>query len=330
MRNCMKMIAITFAILLASANAPAQTAGVSLKPILKPGQEARYSLNGSVDTQITAAGVNGISGVEHRELSATLLLRAGVPAPPTVSENAAQKAGATVVGTGLPYSRETYGVDAGGPSKDVVYYEAAIEAFDVRLTVNGVDSPSTVKSAVGQKIAFALDSAGHIVKCAVPVEALREGLADLLFSMLGWAPAAPLEVGQTWGTHPGQDSLVSSYGYISAAALSNVPKSAQTAYTFSALNGSRAVVEGTITLRQEGASMIEMPAAQTKVNLMASGNGTTRIEYDVATNRMASAVSESLLKGRVVNIPPTREGEKMQPREGALVETAKFSIKLVQ
>lgn len=330
MRNRLKVIAITFVILLASASAPAQTAGVSLKPILKPGQEARYTLNGSVDTQITAAGANGISGTEHRELSATLLLRAGVPAPQTVSNNASQRVGTTVVGTGLPNSRETYEVDAGGPSKDVIYYEAAIEAFDVRLTVNGVETPSNLKSAVGQKITFALNSAGHIVTCAVPVEAAKTGLADLLFSMLGWAPTALLEVGQTWGNHPGADSPVSNYGYISAAALSDVPKSAQTAYTFSALNGSRAVVEGAITLRQEGASMVEMPAAQIKVNLMASGNGTTRIEYDVATNRVASAVSESSVKGRVVNIPPTREGEKMQMREGALVETAKFSIKLVQ
>ncbi|MEN3336023.1 MAG: hypothetical protein V7641_5388 [Blastocatellia bacterium] len=327
MRNRMKVIAITFVILLASADALAQTAGVSLKPILKPGQEARYSLNGSVDTQVTTTGVNGINGVAHRELNVTLLLRAGVPAPPSASENTSQKAETTVVGAALPYSKESYAVDAGGPSKDVIYYEAAIEAFDVRLTVNGVDSPANIKSIVGQKIAFALDSAGHIVTCAVPVEAAKSGLADLLFSMLGWAPAAPLEVGQTWGNSADND--LPGYSYISAAALSDVPKSAKTAYTFAALNGSRAVVEGATTLRQEGASLVEIPAAQTKVNLMASGNGTTRIEYDVATNRMASAVSESSLKGRVVNIPPTRKGEKMQPREGALVETAKCSIKLL-
>jgi hypothetical protein len=328
MRNRMKVFTITFVILLTSANALAQSAGVSLKPILKPGQEARYSLNGSVDTQITAAGANGIGGAERRELSATLLLRAGVPAPPMAGKDASPQSATTVVGKALPYSRETYGVDAGVPSKDVVYYEAAIEAFDVRVTVNGVDSPTNVKGAVGQKIAFTLDSTGRIVRCAIPIEAARAGLADLLFSMLGWAPAAPLEVGQTWGNPPDNDPLA--YSYISAAAMSDVPKYAKTAYTFAALNGSRAVVEGAITLRQEGASMLPMAAVKTNVNLIASGNGTTRIEYDVATNRMASAVSESLLKGRVVNIPPTREGEKMQMREGALVETTKFSIKLIQ
>jgi len=326
MKTRIKVIAITFVVLLASADALAQSAGVSLKPILKAGQEARYSLSGSVDTQITAAGAAGLSGAEHRELSATLLLRAGVPAPQAASQNATPKAETMVVGSGLPYSQTTYAVDAGVPSKDVVYYEAVIEAIDARLTVNGVDSPANVKSAVGQKIAFALDATGRIVRCAVPMEAARAGLADLLFSMLGWAPAAPLNVGQTWGNLSGNEPLA--YGYISAAVMSDVPKSAKTAYTFSALEDNHAVVEGTISLRQEGATMLQIPAVQAKVNLMASGSGTTRIEYDVATNRIASAVSESLVKGRIVNIPPTREGEKMQMREGALVETAKFSIKL--
>ena len=328
MSNRAKVIAITFIILLASAGVAAQSGGVSLKPILKPGQEARYSLSGSVDTQVTPAGANGLGGTQHRELNATLLLRAGVAVPPAANQPASSKVGATVIGTGLPYSSETVVADAGGPGKDVVYYEAVIEALDVRVTLNGVDSPSNARSAVGQKISFALDPAGHMLRCAVPAEAARAGLADLLFSLLGWAPATPLEVGQTWGNPPASHPL--DYSYISAAAMSDVPKYTKTAYTLSALNGSRAVVDGAITLRQDGASMLQIPAVPAKVNLIASGNGTTRIEYDVASSRLASAVSESLLKGRVVNIQPTREGEKMQPREGALVETAKFSVKLVQ
>ena len=328
MSNRAKVIAITFIILLASAGVAAQSGGVSLKPILKPGQEARYSLSGSVDTQVTPAGANGIGGAERRELSAMLLLRAGVAVPSTANQQGSSKVGATVIGTGLPYSSETIVADAGVPSQDVVYYEAVIEALDVRVTLNGADSPSNAKSAVGQKISFALDAAGHMVRCAVPAEAARAGLADLLFSMLGWAPAAPLEVGQTWGNPPANHPL--DYSYVSAAAMSDVPKYTKTAYTFSALNGSRAVVDGAITLRQDGASMLQIPAVPAKVNLIASGSGTTRIEYDVASSRLASAVSESLLKGRVVNVQPTRAGEKMQPREGSLVETAKFSIKLVQ
>lgn len=328
MKHCRNVTAVFFVLLLAAANAFAQTGGVSLKPLLKPGQEARYSLSGSIDTQVTAAGANGLSGSERREMSATLLLRVSVPAPPGANKNIAKAKDTTIVGTGLPHSRETFVWESETGAKEALSYEAVIEAFDLRRTINGADSPSNVKSAVGQKIAFSLDAAGRVVKCAIPVEAAREGLADLLFSMLGWAPAAPLAVGQTWTSPAASDPL--GYGYISATAMSSVPKYAKATYTLSALDGGRAVVEGAITLQQEGASMLPLPAVQPKVNLIAAGRGTTRIEYDTATSRLASAMSESVLKGKVVNIPPTLAGEKMQPREGALTETAKFSIKLVQ
>jgi hypothetical protein len=322
-----------FACCIASVNVSAQN--VSLRPILKPGQEARYSLNGAVDTQITPTGANGIGGAERRELSATLLLRAGVPIPPVTDPQASQSLGRpvtgnTVEGTGLPYSSEKYIYQSNlpGQSKDLIYYEAAIEAFEVRATVNGIDNPANVKAAIGQKIGFALDPAGHIVRCVAPIEAARTGLLDMLFSLLGWAPAQPLAVGQTWETP--FDHNLPGYGYVSAAPLSSVPKTAKTAYTLAALNDKRAVVDGAITLRQPGASLIEMPAARMKVNMLAAGSGTTRVEYDVTAYRLASAVSESTVKGRVVNIQPTGAGAKMQPREGALVETAKFTIKLVQ
>src|ERR1043165_7305966 len=105
MTNRMKVIAITFFVLLASANSLAQSGGVSLRTILKPGQEARYRLIAEVDTEITAAGANGISGTQSRELHATVLLRAGVAAP----QLAAQSAGATAAtaGHGSPYTRDT-------------------------------------------------------------------------------------------------------------------------------------------------------------------------------------------------------------------------------
>jgi hypothetical protein len=332
MRNGVKVVAMMFAVLIASINVPAQS--VSLRPILKPGQEARYSLSGTVETQMTATGANGIAGAATRELNATLLLRAGVPLPPLNDSQALQKygrpvQGGTVEGTGLPYSSEKYIYQsANTQSQEVIYYEAVIEAFEARATVNGVDAAANVKGAVGQKIGFALDAAGHIVRCVAPMEAARTGLLDLLLSMLGWSPARPLAVGQTWAAPFDHD--LPGYGYVSAAPMSSVPKMAQTAYTFIALNDNLAVVEGAITLNQPGATMIDFPAAKMKVNLLAAGTGTTRIVYNVTTSRLASAVSESTLKGRVVNIAPTRAGEKMQPREGALTETAKFAIKLMQ
>jgi len=252
-----------------------------------------------------------------------VLLRAGVAAP----QLAAQSASATVAtaGHGSPYTRETFASDASAAG-DLVYYEAVVEMLDASLKVNGVENSVIFQNGVGQKIEFALDSFGHVVKCTMPAEVAKTGLAELLFSMLDWAPAAPITVGQTWGGDPQGNS----YGYISAPALSSAPKSAATAYKLSALNGGLGVVEGAITLRQDGATLLEIPAAQAKVNLAGSGGGTTRIEYDVAANRLTSATTETQLKGRVVNIAPTRAGEKMQPREGALVEKAKFSIKLLQ
>ncbi|MFL6277776.1 MAG: hypothetical protein ACJ74G_21520 [Blastocatellia bacterium] len=326
MKDWIKVVAVTFAILLASVSALGQSAGVSLRPILKPGQEARYRLIAEVDTEITAAGANGISGTQSRELHATVLLRAGVAAP----QLAAQSAGATAAtaGHGSPYTRETLISDASAAG-DLIYYEAVIEMLDARVKVNGAETSGIFQNGVGQKIEFALDSNNRIVKCVIPVEAAKAGLAELLFSLLDWAPAASVEVGQTWGNGSGGELLAGNYGYISAAALSDVPRSAKAAYRLAAVNGGQAVVEGAVALRQEGATRLAIPAAQIDVNLTASGDGTTRIEYDVAGNRIASAVSESLLKGRVVNVQPTRAGEPMQPREGALVETAKFSIKLL-
>lgn len=309
MRNSLKVIAIMFVILLASVAAPAQSGGVSLKPVLKPGQEARYRLIAEIDTEITAAGANGIRGNQSRELNATVLLRAGVAAPQLTAQAA---------------------TDASAATGEVVYYEAIVEMLDARLKVNGVESSVIFHNGVAQKIEFAVDAAGRIVKCSIPAEEAKAGLAELLFSMLDWAPAAPLTVGQSWGNRSGGDSPAGDYGYISAAALSDVPRSAKTAYRLSAVNGGLAIVEGAVALRQEGATRVAIPAAQTDLNLTASGDGTTRIEYDVAAGHVVSAVTESMLKGRVVNIPPTRAGEPMQPREGALVETAKFSIKLLQ
>ena len=317
-------IAILFVTLLAAVNAAAQTAGVSLKPLLKPGQEARYSLSAAVDTQVTPSGANGIGGSERRELSATLLLRAGIPIAPAVNKTTSKKPETVVSGSEVPYTTQTFAMGAGAAAGDAVYYEAVIEAFEVRSTVDGVEGLSSGKGVVGQKLAFTLDSTGRLVNCAFPFEVVKAGLPDFLFSLLGWAPKAPLEVGKTW-----EPRNPTGLPYIVAPALSSVPVAANAAYTLSSLSGGKAIVDGVIVLGQPGATMLPVAAVKTKVNLVALGAGTARIEYDVAAGRLASAVTESSLKGRVVHVPPTREGEKMQPREGALVETAKFSVKLL-
>ena len=318
MKNRVQLIAMFVVVLLAFARVSAQTGGVLLKPVLKVGEEARYLINGSVDEQVTPEGVGGIAGKVRRTVSATLLLRAKVQPSASLTENE------PVSPILASLTRK-----AGMPGDDLSYYEAIIEAFEAHTVIDGVEKPATAEGIVGQKIEFELDAAGNVAKCMLPVEAVRAGLVELVLGLTTWAPVTPLEVGQTWGnlrTNTG----IGNYGYINTARLSDISRRAKTAYTFTSLKDDRAVIDGTIELRQDGASMLDFPAGPTRVNAIASGNGSTHIEVDVASRRIVSATSETVLNGKLVNIPPTREGEKMQPRAGALVETAKFSIKLIQ
>ena len=301
-------------ILIVYTSAAAQT-GVLLKPILKVGQEARFNVSGQVETQITPQGAGGLSGTVRRELTATLLIRAGVAAPAAWSKDAATPAGMTVS-------------DSGATTGDLVYYEVTIEAITARIILDGAEKSLLSGDLAGQKIELALDPTGAVVKCMLPAEAGKIGLADVIFSLSAWAPPAPLTVGQTWGSSAA-DQIRGVFGYVSATTMSGISWGGRTAYKFSSLENDRAVVDGVIELTQKDASMLELPMGPTKVNATASGSGTTRIEYDTNAGRLASAVSETVLKGRLVNIPPTRQGAPMQPREGALVENAKFSVTLI-
>src|SRR5262249_3390736 len=146
------LIAIT-----AGQGAAAQT-GVVLKPILKAGQERRFSGSALVDTQITPQGANGLTGRVRQELTATLLIRAGVPAPAALASGAATPSGMTIV-------------DSGGASGDLVYYEVTIENAAAKAVVDGVEKPVLSQNLAGQKIELAIDAARTIVKCAPPVGA---------------------------------------------------------------------------------------------------------------------------------------------------------------
>jgi len=317
MKNRVRFIAMLVIILLASASVSAQPGGVSLKPVLKAGGEARYVISGAVDEQVTPEGANGIAGKVQRTVSATLLLRAGVAAPASLAAKE-------------PMLPGTATLKVGTPGDDLVYYEAVIESFEAHTIIDGAEKPSTDRNIVGQKIEFALDATGNVVKCAMPIEASRAGLVELVFSMTAWAPRTPLEVGQTWGNPNPSIALVGNYGYITTAVLADISKQAKTRYTFASLTDDRAIVEGKIELPQTGATMMKFPVGPTPVNVIASGGGSTHIEVDVASSRIVSATSETVVNGKLVNIQPTRAGEKMQPRVGALVETAKFTIKLIQ
>src|SRR5262245_4008287 len=282
-----------FLMLLASVNVFAQSGPVSLKPMLKPGQEARYVINASVDTNVTPTGENGIASIVHRETTATVLLRAVVD------------------------------------EKDGVSNEALIEAIKTRTTVDGVERPAIGSSLVGLKIQYRLDAMGRLIKGNFPPAARDAGLAELIFSLTRWVPAAEVAVGATWGQGSAGESMVGDFGYISASAISDIVSGATISYRFSRIKKDTAIVDGTIGLNQTGASLLTTRQGPLNVNVIAAGKGTARVEYDLAASRIIAATTETSLAGRLANIPPS-EGKKLQSREGSVLESAKFSIKLVQ
>ncbi|MFY9573590.1 MAG: hypothetical protein WAV20_19505 [Blastocatellia bacterium] len=264
--------------------------GVSLKPVFKPGQEYRYAINVSVDTQVTPTGTNGIAGSVHRETEATVVLRA------LAIENGE------------------------------VTNEAIIEAITSHTTVDGVDRPGTGTSLIGQKIQYRLDAQGRVAKIFLPVAATETGLPDLIFSLTRWSPAGEVAVGQTWCA--GGENCIGDLGYISG--ITEIPKSVAVLYKLSSLSDSKATVEGAITLNQSGSSLLTTKEARIDVAVIAAGKGSSLVEYDVAGSRIITATTETTLEGRLSTTPPTRAGEKLQPREGSVVEKAKFSVRLIQ
>jgi hypothetical protein len=187
-----------------------------------------------------------------------------------------------------------------------------------------------VASLVGQKIEFVLDASGRVAKCSIPQKAVDAGLAELIFSLTSWIPSVDVSVGQSWGASDGTSAVAGEYGYISTTRIADISKGAITVYKLTGVDNSKAVIEGAIALNQSGASVLTTRDGRMNVNVLAAGKGTTRVEYDVEGGRIINATTDTTLEGRLVNVAPTREGEKMQPREGALVETSKFSIKLIQ
>ena len=297
MQNKKRLILGFIFSLLVSSSAGAQSRQVSLRPVLKPGQENRYVVNISIETRVTASGDDGLASVLTRESSATVLLR-GV---------------------------------AG--EKGNVSTEAIIEALTTRATLDGVETPTaepSEPSPVGQKIAYDLDSQGRAIRSSFPLPAGRAGLAELLFSLARWVPSNDVSVGQSWGQAIAIDSLSGDYGYVAAPGIAEIPKRASVSYKLSSLEGDKAVIDGAIALNQSGSCLLTTKQSRLNVTATGNGKGSTRVEYDLSASRVNSATTETSFEGRLAHIAPTREGEKPQPREGSIVETAKFSIKLVQ
>jgi hypothetical protein len=288
-----RIFLISLLILMIALSASAQTGRVALKPIIKAGQENRYEINASVHTLVTPKGESGIASDVRREIAATVVVRTSLS-------------------------------EKGG-----VIHEATIESINSRAAIDGVDN-SPGASLVEQKIEFVLDNYGRVAKCSIPQKAADAGLAELIFSLTSWIPSADVSVGQSWGAGAPNSPAAGEYGYISTTKIADISKGATTTYKLAGVDDSKAIIEGAIALNQSGGSVLTTRDGRMNVIVLATGKGSTRVEYDMAGSRIINATTDTTLEGRLVNIAPTREGEKMQPREGSLVETSRFSIKLVK
>lgn len=167
-----------------------------------------------------------------------------------------------------------------------------------------------------------LSGVNGLLKVSLPQQAADLGLADLLFSLRGWFPAGDVEVGQKWQAI-GQ-------GPVYSERMSEIGKASTTSYRLASLQGNTATIEGEIALNQSGPARVSATEGKTNVNVIGKGAGRTRFEYDTAGNRIIGGETEMRFEGKLANIAPAAEGEKLQPRVGSVVEVSKYSIKLVQ
>jgi hypothetical protein len=200
--------------------------------------------------------------------------------------------------------------------------EAMVEAISFSLSKAGSSGGSDSKDVAGKKIEFTTTPTGQVSKCIIPNSPGYIALADLLFSSFRWYPTADVVVGGTWET-VGRGNLFTER-------LSEAAMSATTLYKLAALSKGVATIDGAVTLSQSGSSVFNPGGGSVNVSVIASGKGSAHIDMDVSAGRLISGITENRVEGTIINIQPTAAGEKMNPREGSLVEISKFSIKLIQ
>lgn len=206
--------------------------------------------------------------------------------------------------------------DAGEASQ-----EALVEAISFNSGNGGVVNPPGANEVAGKKIEFTIAPSGYLSRCSIPESRGYLALADLLFSTARWRPAGEVAAGGSW------EAI--GRGHLYTDRLSEISMGANTVYKLASLAKGIASIEGAITLNQNGSSVFNAGAGFINVSVIASGKGTAHVDVDVNTGRVIGGATESRVEGTLINIQPTAAGEKMQPREGSLVETSKFSIKLI-
>jgi hypothetical protein len=203
-----------------------------------------------------------------------------------------------------------------------VQQEATIESISIRSNVNGKEQAQDAEKLVGKKIEYTMDRSGHLVKSALPQPADLVVLAELLFGLTPWLPLSDVSVGQTWEA----SWLRPFYSY----ELSEISKGIKTTYKLAGLANNIALIEGAIALDQKGTSMLTTTEGAKDVGVIAAGNGTVRFEFDTNLKRVVGGTTETRIEGKLSHIAPTAAGQKMEPRNGALVETSRFSIKMIK
>jgi hypothetical protein len=200
--------------------------------------------------------------------------------------------------------------------------QAVIEAISFSLNRAGSTPTSESKEIAGKKIEFGITPSGQLLKCIIPHSPGYLALADLLFSAFRWYPQADVNVGGTWEA-VGRGSLFTER-------LSDATMRASTTFNLSSLSNGVASIDGTIALQQSGSSVFNPGGGNINVSVIANGKGSSHVDLDIGAGRLIGSTTESRVEGTLVNIQPTAAGEKMNPRKGSLVETSKFSMKLIE
>jgi len=203
----------------------------------------------------------------------------------------------------------------------VIEQEAVVEEISFNSNKAGSTAPGS-KEVAGKKIEFGITPGGELVKCIIPDSPGYTALADLLFSAFRWYPRTDINVGETWEAI-GRGNLFTDR-------LSDASMSASTTFKLSSLLKGVASIDGAITLNQSGSSIYNPGGGNLNVSVSATGKGSAHVDIDVNAGHLITGSTESRVEGRFINIQPTAAGEKMNPREGSLVETSKFSIKRIE
>jgi hypothetical protein len=193
--------------------------------------------------------------------------------------------------------------------------EALVEAISFTSGKGAVE-------VAGKRIEFAIAPSGYLSRCSIPESRGYLALADLLFSIARWYPAGEVTIGGSWEAN--------GRGHFYTDRLSEISMGANTVYKLASLTKGTASIEGAVTLSQSGSSVFNAGGGFINVSVIASGKGTAHVDLDVSTGRIIGGATESRVEGTLLNIQPTAAGQKMQPREGSLVEISRFSIKLIQ